>query len=313
MNKEQEFTIAQFYDDITENAKVICSKLGAFSDGNKLVFNLSENEKINAKVQDIKSGKQYLITHYTGLANRLYQNAFSISDKWERLYPNWTNGTRDFIARAIAGCSSEMVFWHEYAHIVGGHMPFLKSQGEGTGEEIYEISAEAATNSLEKRKLIRFIETDADIYGAQFSLARVMTVISAKNNQFPEEVWIAIYTLGIRSMYNAIFNDLEDAYPEGFNHPHSLARAYGAVSHGIEAASRSGIHISKCDKWREVAFTTLLAYESELIGTTPSIETLEKFIAEELVTWNSMEKELASFRIKLIAQKNFWSSVKVFS
>lgn len=309
MKKEQDFTKIQFYGDITDNVKHLQNGLKAFSDGRKLWFHLLQAEDINATVQNIEQGNQYLITHYAGLANRLHQNAFSIADRWQPLFPFWTGGTRDFIARAIAGCSSEMVFWHEYAHIVGGHMQFLKSRGIGTGIALYEVSPEADAHSPEERKLIRFIETDADIYGAQYLWARVMSIISSKKNQIPETAWIAMSTLGIRSMYDAIFTDLGDEYPEEFNHPHSLARAYGAVSHGIEAASRSGLSEKKCEEWRGVAYITLQAYEAEKIGTTPSIETLEKFMREELTIWNTMEKELTPFRIKPISQTNTLSLI----
>lgn len=305
MIKEQEFTIEQFYSDITENANSICRDLGVFSDEYKLVFNLSKNEIVNAKVQNVKSGKQYLITHYTGLANLLYQNALSISLKWERLCPNWSNGTNNFIARTIAGCSSEMVFWHEYAHICGGHMSFLKSQGIGTGASLNEISEEINTYSFDERKIIRLIETDADIYGAQYCLARVMVAISSKSNQIPENVWIAMYTLGIRSMYDAIFTNLEDDYSEEFSHPHSLARAYGAVSYGIEAASRLEKYKNKYEQWKEVAFKTLLAYELDKVGATATLESLENYKNVELETWKSKEKELASYRIKPL-KKSFW-------
>lgn len=304
MNKEQEFTKIQFYGDITDNVNHLQSDLKAFSNGKKLFFHLSEAEDVNAKVQDIEHGNQYLVTHFAGLANQLHRNSISIADQWERLFPYWTGGTRDFIARAIAGCSSEMVFWHEYAHIVGGHMQFLKSQGIGTGLDLYEVSPETNSHSPEERRLIRFVETDADIYGAQYLWARVMSVINAKKNQIPEHAWIAMYTLGIRSMYDAIHTELEDDFPEEFNHPHSLARAYGAISHGIEAASRSGLPEDECEKWRGVAYSVLLAYELERVGTPPSPETLEKFIKEELTDWNIREKELTPFRIKPISQKN---------
>jgi hypothetical protein len=127
---------------------------------------------------------QYLITVNTGLLTACY--AF-LTPRVTAYYKRHANEIADIdlqlFLRIVLGASGLSVFWHEFTHIVRGHLAYKISLDELTDATISEAH-EAAKASADEASAPpgipwRMLELDADIYGAQFQLAQLAVVASA--------------------------------------------------------------------------------------------------------------------------------------
>lgn len=298
MNKniDQEFTLEIFYNDIKENFEKLESSIKDISDGNTLHFNLYENDQINARVSKLINAKQYLITFHTGLAKSIFNESQLLANNHASEFPILRDLSVNLITRALAGCSAEMVFWHEYAHIFRGHLNFLKSKdiGNGLNLEITELNSSIDRDEIKRIK--RLIEMDADIWGGQFLVSRLLRIINNKENQIPAEVWVVIFTLGVRQMYELFYTHDEDEDVTDSDHPHSLIRAYFAITHGIQAVAKS--EMNEYNNWLEIVVQTLLTYELGKFGSELNEKLISNYLKNEESYLEDIALELKSFQLR---------------
>lgn len=298
MRHDPLFTYEQFAGDVKDNAlKVLKSRIGTFSSGEAVVFNLSVSEDVNAKALKV-APEQYMIVHCTGLAKRLFEDSLPLAQNCLEIFPA-INATHNLLARLIAGCSSEMVFWHEYAHLARGHLAFLKSKAVGDAVNLYERSQPEAgsVETEEALALRRFVEIDADIYAAEFLFARALTCMRARTNAISNLTWMIAYVMGIRSMYEAIYDPSENVLSSESDHPHSIARAYTAIAHGVATSLRLGLSSADSGEWMRIAVLALDQYERNQNRGFISEKDLKTYMEKDLSYWRSLEPELIPFQM----------------
>lgn len=309
MNKniDQQFTLEIFYDDIKKNFENLSPFIKEISDGNTLHFNLYENDQINARVSKLTNAKQYLITFHTGLAECIFNESQLLAKNHTSEFPILRRLSLNLITRSLAGCSAEMVFWHEYAHIICGHLNFLKSKNIGNGLSLEMTELNSSIDRNEIKRIKRLIEMDADIWGGQFLVSRLLTNINNKENQIPTEAWVVLFTLGVRQMYELFYANDEDEDVTDSDHPHSLIRAYFAITHGIQAVAKS--EMNEYNNWLGVVVQTLLTYELGKFGSELNEELISNYLKNENSYLEDIARELKSFQLRPKIKKTLYGKL----
>src|SRR5690606_35649183 len=184
------FTFDQFLNDVKSNSKRILS--GGYlvlKGGKSIYYYISDDDEINAKASKT-SNEQYSLKVNIGLLKECYKYIdTSIRDYYEVACVT-NNLTEEAFLRLVAGTFSEIIFWHEYSHIVRGHFEYLDN------------AKAKLKNELESR---RNIELDADIYGASFLFGRIYSVYLSNPSMYSIETLMQAYSIGIRAAFEILY------------------------------------------------------------------------------------------------------------
>ncbi len=197
--------------------------------------------------------------------------------------------------RQACQAAAQMVLGHELAHILRGHLVFLREKGMLQDGVLAECGVHHEGG--EQMAWRRFLELDADIYGAQFSLADTVVQFSSSSS----EQWltaITAYTIGVRGLFEVLRNPRRphDAAMVG-DYPHPISRAYLAVSHGIARLGDGPLaHLANTGA-EAVARQVLLEYEHRELGLPVEDQVLQMFFATEVKYWHAHESMLLPYQL----------------
>ena len=297
---EQKFTFEQFLGDVKSNAeRIISGGYLALEGGKSIYYYIRENDEINAKASKT-SNKQYSLRINTGLLKECYKYIDKNIREYYEVASLSNNLTEEAFLRLAAGTFSEMIFWHEYSHIVRGHF------------EYPENAKKHNENELESR---RNIEIDADIYGASFLFGRIYSIYLTNPSLYSIETLMQAYSIGIRATYEVLYrdNEFEDMLHNESTHPHSLLRAYTAITHGLSSPVMSKLPEDVAKKCTEVALSELLAFESSNKCTLVDVDMLKGFTELEWQIWYKNKDELDKYMILEVRKVPLWTKLKELS
>src|SRR5690606_5400139 len=179
---------------------------------------------------------------------------------------------------------SEIIFWHEYSHIVRGHFEYLDN------------AKVKLKNQLESR---RNIELDADIYGASFLFGRIYSVYLSNPSMYSIETLMQAYSIGIRAAFEILYrdNEFEDILHKESTHPHSLLRAYTAIVHGLSSPILLNFPVDLANKCTEIALRELLAFESSNSCSLIDVDKLRECVESEWQVWYKNKTEIDGYMI----------------
>ena len=239
------FTKSLYWKDIENNGKeIVKDKKFALSDRAHLAVWQSKSNLIQATIKRVHAGR-YQLTFFRGLADAL----FSLSEQVVEVFGTRFNLEREQCHRLIAGSASEIIYWHEFAHLARGHISVLDecfqdvSISELATSRVVESTTQVADqknhsdtfSAYSRNDLIRLLEIDADIYGAIFTLGRITKVLKNNKNIIPAKEWLLAHFLGVRTAYAVLHqkDPTEDQKHKLSSHPHSRVRSAYALSHSI--------------------------------------------------------------------------------
>lgn len=296
---EPAFTMQQYLVDVEDNAKhFLSSRAPSFRDGAKLVAMVLSSEEVNASA--VRTAKdQYLIGINTGLLKKFFELFDAIARRYYRRNALQLNISEELFFRMVSGVASEMIFWHEFAHLARGHLFYLKEQGLITNLELAErLHTASATGDSTDSRTWQFVEVDADIWGAQFLLSRLVVVLNSKANQVRPATFLVAYALGIRGAFEVLHREGYATHTEvqDGTHPHPLSRAYVALTHGLARAPDMGIPVHEAARWSVLAQAAFLDFELNELGMPVNVEVLEAFAATTLREWREQEHVLNPYQ-----------------
>jgi hypothetical protein len=149
-------------------------------------------------------------------------------------------------AAALSVIGVHYVFVHELAHLVLGHVGYVGARqadrsDEGSANVFLEYSQTGGGHSLEKR-LLRFIEFEADTAAVTVSLPFVLDVLPAVAlNPFRESqpARVEFMTLWATAV-GLVYTLLHHANPSSQSHPPPIPRYYNAMMLGSSVAAQTG-------------------------------------------------------------------------
>lgn len=289
------FTFDVYLQDVQNNAtSAQLIGIAKFKDGAKLHCNWSDSESVNASASQT-APDQYMITVNRGLLKAIFENSFKAAGLCSKHFPVVAEDRYQF-ARLVAGVASEMVFWHEYAHLYRGHLRYLKSQGINIAR-LYERTTEQESNIWPKTDLHlkRFIEIDADIWGAVLLFGRTVACMKAPEGKLSKRLWMLGFVIGIRVMYESIYDPSEEWGSRESDHPHSLVRALIAITHGVTRPSRD-ISEHESAEWIATAKEAFEFYEVQGSMAPTPLEEVLHFMNTEILFWQEREHDLVAFQ-----------------
>jgi hypothetical protein len=297
---EEKFTFDQFLDDVKSNSKRILSGgYLALKGGKNIYYYVGDVNEVNAKASKTSNG-QYSIEVNVGLLKECYKYIDkNIRNYYEVASAN-NNLTEEAFLRLLAGAFSEMIFWHEYSHIVRGHFEYLDS------------ARNQHKNELECR---RNIELDADIYGSSFLFARIYGIYLDNQSRYSIETLMQAYSIGIRATFEVLHrdNEFEDILHKESKHPHSLLRAYTAITHALSSPIMLKISEDVANECTEIALRELLAFESTNNCTLVDVDMLRECVESEWQVWYKNKAELDEYMILEVRKCPLWTKLKEFS
>lgn len=293
---EGHFTRDRYWIDIQENAAELTpSMLLRLEHGGSVYFKFVEAMDetacvIPSSVEDgmctIRIGK--------GLAWPLYDACKLAARDFRALFPRQTE---EFLHRLLASTAMEFAFWHEFAHVVRGHMALITARrmnpvvDEVMSTKALEIGTAAKISgdllAADELSLVRLMETDADIYGAQFALSRIASILVTKANTIHEEEWLKAFCLGVRVLFDTLhsWDPSENEMSENNTHPHSHLRALIATTHGLSRVSEMGLKATFV-RSTILAFVVLAAFDSRPSAAKIDLELIETLKTSVLAAWH---------------------------
>lgn len=300
--RELPFIFSQYLKDVRDNAnQFLGAKSLKLRTGAKVIAMVAEDQSINASASQTAKD-QFLIRLNEGLLKGCFELINRTGRQYYRRHIAELDVTEELFIRTVCGAASEMVFWHEFAHIARGHIFYLRDEGMLPAFEIAECgvnSARTGDTTSDEFNTWQFLELDADIYGAQFLLARLITIQASRGNRISPETWLRVFALGVRSMYEVLHRNgycVHEAVLDA-THPHPLSRAYVAFTHGLARTSDLGISDDVADVWRSISQSTLLEHELLDLGMVVDGAVLEAFAAGRLEEWHENAAVLAPYQL----------------
>ncbi|MEJ2795263.1 hypothetical protein WAE56_17790 [Iodobacter sp. LRB] len=292
------FTYELFLKDASDNAQIVLSKIGKqyLPKNVDIIYLKRTSDEINASAtRTTPEGAkevQYLIYMHDGLYKSIYEHCTQIVDNNINFFQK-VGDNPEQAKRNLCSFVSEMAYWHEYAHIVRGHIEYALDNQIST-----TAYCDEALHSFYDVKA-RFIECDADIYGAQFLYARILACLQSKENNIPYEQWIHFYCLGIAILFNIFFSrkNFQSEFYENTSHPHPHARAFFAISHGICGGKRADKNANNDEAIETAISIKCLNICAKFYNVDFDYPTIFNATHHELAHWQSNEKLLINYQI----------------
>lgn len=281
---EDKFTYEVMVQDLRDNSKrIVAGGYVKIKNINSVRVNIVEGQEFKARVTK-PSYDQYAIRIFSGLLVSCYEFLDVQVRSYYKTIAGGCRFTEEAFLRMVGGCMTETIFWHEFSHMARGHWNYNEDRKEVWADR--EIALKDA----------RMEELDADIYAASFLFSRVYGVYVGSKGRYSLQMIMQAYSVGIRSLFEVLHlnNEYEDELHEGFDHPHSLARAYAAVSFGLTspAAEKTGVDADVC---RAYAIQELLRFESSQSVTPVSVAILDEYFKKELSMWVEWSEVLKAY------------------
>ncbi|MCV4275826.1 hypothetical protein OH710_24600 [Pseudomonas capsici] len=271
--------------DLKNNAKKFISVSHFEIAGAKVLLLVKDSMEPTARVSPTASD-QYIIWIYRGLL----EACLNFVNTNVRAYYSAIRATTLFdeatFLRAVCSCMTEYIFLHEYSHITRGHFSYLEPR-KGSWRDTPELEVEDK----------RFVECDADIYAANKLFARVHSVFQEPRNNSRLHDLMQAYTVGIRAMFEMLYSisGVEDDIHLESDHPHSLIRAYIAISMGVTGPVSQRVG-SVAEESQKMAMSELLSYETFLCNSRPIDPYFLKLQHKrELDIWTSRTDDLTPY------------------
>lgn len=305
------FTFSQYLIDVRDNAKqFLAARTLRLRNNARIIAMVANDEEINASAMQT-SKDQFLIRVNDGLLRKCFEILDPTAREYYQRNMKYFDVSEELFVRTVCGAASEMVFWHEFAHIARGHMDYLRAQGLLEEYKITESelkSGNGAVAESDSSRIWQFVELDADIYGAQFLLARVVTILASHRNRIAYSTLLRAFALGVRGMYEALYQAGYTGHFDelGGTHPHPLSRAYVAFTHGLAGASRLGVSDDIADEWCKVSQAALLEYELEDLRSPIDGSVLAAFADSRLQEWHKTEAVLEPYQLLHAPIKISW-------
>ncbi|SDY80834.1 hypothetical protein SAMN04515617_1235 [Collimonas sp. OK242] len=308
---ESPFIFSQYVVDADENAKqILRAKSLTLRGGAQIIAMVVKDPEVNASAHQTAKD-QFLIRLNDGLLRGCFELFNTTARQFYRRNSTHFDVTEELFVRTVCGSASEMIFWHEFAHIVRGHIGYLRGQGLLPAFDITESGSNSASDVAaisDSFSTWQFIELDADIYGAQFLMARLVAILAAKRNRIAPSTLLRAFALGTRGMYEVLYQNgyvIHDDAPEA-THPHPLSRAYVAFTHGLAGASRLGISERVANEWYKASQAALFEYELVDLGFAVDGIVLEAFTASRLRKWHETESVLVPYQLLQASKQTVW-------
>lgn len=230
----------------------------------EILFRLVDDARPNACAYVGEAGRQYCIDVNSGLIGGLYNNLTPLIRKYYKSREHKFNVSEDLFARMVLYGACSMAFWHEFIHVVRGH-----------------VDSKNSCPAWQKNS--RLYEIDADIFGAQHLLLE--NLLSRKGSAISDSTWNFVYVLSIRGLYS-IFDGVEcdNEILENETHPHPVSRAYLAVTHGL---ARSSELMNRHDEIIAQCLNVLLDFEEQSFGFRADPKKLKRFMDREIRAWSA--------------------------
>lgn len=302
---EEKFTFEQFKSDVNCNAKRLLD--GGYlklDEGKDIYYYISDDADVNAKASK-SSDEQYILKINNGLLVECYNYIDNYVRSYYQVAARRNNLTEEAFLRLVAGTFSEMIFLHEYSHIVRGHIEYL-DHIEEKGSDLLKYE--------------RSVEIDADAYGASFLFARIYAIYLDRVG-YTLETLMQAFAIGIRSTFEVLYRDnpLQDYSHKESSHPHSLVRAYSALIHALSSPVLRKISPVNRQSCINIALRELLAFEEFSTCSKIDLDMLKEHVSSDWSFYHDTKVEIDKFtQLKIeevplrtkIKEARFWARIK---
>lgn len=253
--------------------------------GADVILQISDSAEVNARAYP-SANDQYIVRIYRGILEACLDFVNTKVSEYYSTIEKQTDFNEYVFLRAVCSCATEYIFLHEYSHIIRGHTKYQDERSLSWEEDPKLKIADK-----------RFLELDADIYAANILLAHTYAVFTDSRNSHRLEDLMKAYVIGIRSMFETLYNisEIEDLIHEESDHPHSQIRAYVALSMGVSGAISEKLGKDK-EKCRALAMREFSRYEAFLYkGRTFNPIFLQSNLKRELNIWTDRTQSLVPY------------------
>jgi len=302
----QPFTKEQFLSDCADNSLIIKAIQGAIKPG-RFTIKIHDEPKPLATVTKVPEQDYYFLEiSQPALLEPCFDFLTPKIETYFKRHASSLDVERDLFHRMCMTCASMMVYYHEAAHILCGHLDYEEVKGE---LPIPDWTADPASfkpwfNAAVHPVLpIRTRELDADIHGAQFSLGHAMHACDAVA-KVRRKTFLQAYTIGVRGLFEYLtWGAPHDTPAAAIEHPAPITRAYVAITHAVARMDEMGVSRDEIGQLQQFALEVLLEFESRDLGLTVNADVLQTALATELELWSRRHKEFAPFQPKSAKRK----------
>jgi hypothetical protein len=264
--------------------------------GKSIYHHICNDEMVNAEI--FKSSEtQYVLR----VNNGLLKSCYSYIDKNVRAYyqvaKHKNNLSEEAFVRFVGSAMSDMIFWHEYSQVARGHFDYLDEQ---KSKGVCDLQCK------------RNVELDADIYGASFLFARHYAVYANKRSGLSLDSVMQIYAIGIRSAFEILHenHNLANHDCSESEHPHSLLRAYSAITCAVSGPIMKNIEAETVNRCCQIALNSLLSFESSNYCSLIDVDMLKKYVANEWSSYFDQKDRIDKFSMLVVSRLTIWRKMQ---
>lgn len=297
--KPQPFTKEQFLSDCADNSLIVASVNGAIKPA-RFAISLVDDSKILAVVKKVPRDSYYLVkVSKPALLVPCLEFLVPRIESYLKRHTAELDVDRDLFLRMCTSCAIMMVYWHEAAHVICGHLDYEETNGAlPTPDWTADPASFEAWFDPKLHPLLptRTMELDADIHGAQFALAHAMHSSEVFKN-VQQETFLQAFAIGVRGLFEYLTWGKAHTTPAAtIEHPAPITRAYISITHAVARLDKMGISPSDIDRLQQFALTVLLEFESCDLGMTVNPDTLKLTLKTELELWSLRHKEFVPYQ-----------------
>lgn len=298
--KAQPFTKGQFLADCADNSLIIEGVNGVIRPA-RFTIELIDQPEPRARVTKVPGDDYYFVkVSRPALLMPCFDFLQPAIGTYYMRHRATLDVEQDLFRRMCMACAVSMAYWHEAAHVICGHLDYQEKNGKLPVPTWTSPASFVPWFDPKMHPILpaRTMELDADIHGAQFSLAHAMHS-SDVSSQIWSETYIRAFAIGVRGLFEYLSEGLEHKVPATTaSHLAPITRAYLAIPHAMARLDRMGVRPSDIPRLQVFSQCVLLDFEINDLGMTVNPGVLQAAQETELELWSRRHKEFVPYQPK---------------